>query len=91
MISPDDSPDEVAALHENASRLHLAIRGLNLVEQRVVKLVMAERSLREIAATFGHVPHWAQAHFDAAARHVRRQLLKPHARGTAVRELAAAQ
>lgn len=77
LVSPEHSPEEIGTLHENASRLWRAIRRLNLVEQRVARLYMDGRSLRDIAVMFGHTTSWARDHWDAAAHDLRTDLLRP--------------
>jgi RNA polymerase sigma factor (sigma-70 family) len=75
LISPEDSPEEAATIRENGQRLRKALRGLNLVEHRIVKLRLRGRSYREIAATFGHAVSWAHEIWESAAHHLRLALV----------------
>lgn len=74
LLLPGDSPDEIAALHEDAGRLKSAIRQLSLLQRRIVILRAEGHSLRAIAVVFGHAPSWAHAQWKYAAHEIRRRL-----------------
>jgi RNA polymerase sigma factor (sigma-70 family) len=66
LVSPGMSAEEAAIMRESALGLHRAINTLSFIQQRVVKLWMKGRSLREISAMFGHSPSWANGHWESA-------------------------
>jgi RNA polymerase sigma factor (sigma-70 family) len=77
LASCEPSPEVAAEIRENAQRVRLALRGLSVDQLRVVRLHAIDgRSMREIAAKFGHVPSWAQGVWDTAASEMRRRLMR---------------
>jgi RNA polymerase sigma factor (sigma-70 family) len=77
LASGEPLPEVAAIVHENAQRLHRAMRGLTVDQLRVIRLHGIDgRSLREISAQFGHAPSWAHEVWKAAAAEIRRRLMR---------------